>query len=54
MSAAEVLQVLELLEHSHVRVSVDGGWGVDALLGYQTRNHADLDLVLAADDATQR
>ena len=25
---------------------MDGGWGVDALVGYQTRAHADLDLVV--------
>lgn len=25
---------------------VDGGWGVDALLGYQSRPHADLDIVI--------
>jgi lincosamide nucleotidyltransferase A/C/D/E len=28
---------------------VDGGWGVDALLGRETRSHEDLDLVVALD-----
>jgi hypothetical protein len=28
----------------------DGGWGVDALVGRQTRPHQDLDLVIARDD----
>jgi lincosamide nucleotidyltransferase A/C/D/E len=28
---------------------VDGGWGVDALVGRQTRDHDDLDLVVASD-----
>jgi lincosamide nucleotidyltransferase A/C/D/E len=50
MTAEAVLQVLELLERGDVNVSVDGGWGVDALLGHQTRSHEDLDLLLAADD----
>jgi len=50
MTAEAVLQVLELLECGDVSVQVDGGWGVDALLGYQTRSHEDLDLLLAADD----
>lgn len=27
----------------------DGGWGVDALLGEQTRPHNDLDLVVSLD-----
>jgi lincosamide nucleotidyltransferase A/C/D/E len=30
---------------------VTGGWGVDALLGRQTRKHNDLDLVVDARDA---
>jgi lincosamide nucleotidyltransferase A/C/D/E len=31
-------------------VWLDGGWGVDALLGYRSRPHQDLDLVIARDD----
>jgi lincosamide nucleotidyltransferase A/C/D/E len=31
-------------------VWLDGGWGVDALLGEQTREHDDLDLVVARAD----
>jgi len=31
-------------------VRLDGGWGVDALLGEQTREHSDVDLVLARRD----
>lgn len=33
-----------------LEVRLDGGWGVDALLGEQTREHADVDLVLARRD----
>ena len=44
MTAADVLAVLEAL--AGLRVWVDGGWGVDALLGEQTRSHGDLDLAL--------
>jgi len=32
-------------------VWLDGGWGVDALLGRQTRVHQDLDIALRTDDA---
>jgi lincosamide nucleotidyltransferase A/C/D/E len=51
MDADSVLEVLDILEAASVRVWLDGGWGVDALLGEQTRSHADLDLILSADDA---
>ena len=44
MTADAVLEVIATLEEASVRVWLDGGWGVDALLGEQTRNHADLDL----------
>jgi lincosamide nucleotidyltransferase A/C/D/E len=44
---ADVLHVLDLLAVAGVGAHVDGGWGVDALLGEQTRPHADLDLAIA-------
>jgi lincosamide nucleotidyltransferase A/C/D/E len=46
MTAADVLDVLDLLEAAGVVAWVDGGWGVDALLGEQTRDHNDLDLAI--------
>lgn len=49
MLAQEVLAILDLLDTAAVPVWLDGGWGVDALLGRQTRDHDDLDLVVALD-----
>jgi lincosamide nucleotidyltransferase A/C/D/E len=48
MTAADVVEVLELLEGARIEAWVDGGWGVDALLGEQTREHDDLDLTVPA------
>jgi lincosamide nucleotidyltransferase A/C/D/E len=45
-AAEDVLRVLDLLAAAGVGAHVDGGWSVDALLGEQTRPHADLDLAL--------
>ena len=39
MTAADVVEVLEWLEAVGVRAWVDGGWGVDALVGEATRAH---------------
>ena len=50
MTAPHVLEVLRALDAAGVVVSVEGGWGVDALLGRQTREHNDLDLAVARDD----
>jgi lincosamide nucleotidyltransferase A/C/D/E len=47
---ADVLHVLDLLAGAGVDAWVDGGWAVDALLGEQTRPHADLDLAVARAD----
>jgi lincosamide nucleotidyltransferase A/C/D/E len=45
-----VLRLLDRLNGAGVRCWVDGGWGVDALLGQQTRGHSDLDLVVDDED----
>jgi lincosamide nucleotidyltransferase A/C/D/E len=46
VTADDVLWIVGLLERAGVRFWVDGGWGVDALLGRQTRDHDDLDIAL--------
>lgn len=51
MRGERVLELLAALEGAGVRAILDGGWGVDALLGRQTRPHDDLDLVVALEDA---
>lgn len=48
MGAAEAVELLHALGAEGVDVCVGGGWGVDALLGEQTREHSDLDLWLEA------
>ena len=45
MEADDVLDVLALLRRAGVQVWVGGGWGIDALVGEQTRDHRDLDLM---------
>lgn len=47
MSAADVLEIFDLLTSHGIEAWLDGGWGVDALLEEQTREHDDLDLVAA-------
>lgn len=46
MEAEDVIAMVTLLNKYHIEVIVDGGWGVDALLGRQTRSHADLDIAI--------
>jgi lincosamide nucleotidyltransferase A/C/D/E len=48
MSAEDVVRLLAVMDG--IDVWLDGGWGVDALLGEQTREHDDLDLVVARSD----
>jgi lincosamide nucleotidyltransferase A/C/D/E len=50
MTEADVLAVLETLDGAGIESWLDGGWGVDALLGEQTRPHEDVDLVLRVSD----
>lgn len=46
MEATDVLELLGALEQQGTYYWVDGGWGVDCLVGGQSRPHSDLDLVL--------
>ncbi len=50
MDARSAVKILERMESWGITVWVDGGWGIDALAGVQTRPHADLDLVVARPD----
>lgn len=45
-SGQDVVNVFQRLEKGGVPAWVDGGWGVDALLKKQTREHQDLDLMI--------
>jgi len=47
ISEARVVETLDALEHEGVETCCMGGWGVDALVGEQTRKHRDLDLIVA-------
>lgn len=51
--AADVLVVLDALDRASARGWLAGGWGVDALLGRQTRRHSDIDIVLAWEDGVE-
>jgi lincosamide nucleotidyltransferase A/C/D/E len=45
MDAQSLREVVDLLAEHGIEVWLDGGWGVDALLERETREHDDLDLV---------
>ena len=50
MDAQEVHRILDALDGAGVGHCVAGGWGVDALVGAQTRDHRDLDLLVDSRD----
>lgn len=50
MTAPDVVAILDRLDTAGIEPWLDGGWGVDALLGEQTRPHNDLDLVVRLED----
>jgi RimJ/RimL family protein N-acetyltransferase len=49
MLAQDVLDVLAALADRNTPIWIGGGWGIDALLGEQTREHADLDVACRAE-----
>lgn len=50
MTSQDLVELLQMLDGASIPLWLDGGWGVDALLGIQTRPHKDVDLVLHVGD----
>jgi lincosamide nucleotidyltransferase A/C/D/E len=50
MLATEVIDLYNKLATLGIQIWIDGGWGVDALLGKQTRPHKDLDIAMQEKD----
>jgi lincosamide nucleotidyltransferase A/C/D/E len=50
ITAQDVIEIVKLLNQNNIDVIIDGGWGVDALLGKQTRTHQDLDVAVMHKD----
>ena len=46
MTAVDAVEIFAFLTGHGIKIHVDGGWGVDALLGEQTRLHEDLDIAV--------
>lgn len=53
MTASDVVEIIQLFNQHQIDVYIDGGWGVDALLGEQTRPHADLDIAVQHKDVAR-
>lgn len=50
MTSEKVLDLYNRFKKNNIAVWIDGGWGVDALLGRQTREHSDLDIAVHRKD----
>lgn len=53
MALHDVVEIVQLFNQHGIEFYVDGGWGVDALLGEQTRPHTDLDIAIQHQDSMQ-
>ncbi|WP_018549567.1 nucleotidyltransferase domain-containing protein [Streptomyces sp. LaPpAH-108] len=52
MDITDLFDLLDILESADAPYWVAGGWGVDVLVGRQTRQHRDVDLALDARSET--
>ena len=50
MTSGDVVDFYKIVTQLGVDLWIDGGWGVDALLGEQTRPHKDLDIAIQQKD----
>lgn len=46
VSASDAKEIIQLARDAGIEVFLDGGWGIDALLGRETRSHNDIDLFI--------
>ena len=53
MEATDVISIYETCQKNDLIIWIDGGWGVDALLGYQSRPHKDLDIAIQEKDVSK-
>jgi lincosamide nucleotidyltransferase A/C/D/E len=53
VSEGEAIRIYELLLDHGIQAWLSGGWGIDALLGEQTRSHKDLDVIVLVDDVAR-
>jgi lincosamide nucleotidyltransferase A/C/D/E len=53
MTCEDVIEVLAVLDAGGIDYWIDGGWGIDALVGQQTRKHHDLDLGVSLDEISR-
>jgi lincosamide nucleotidyltransferase A/C/D/E len=51
--AEDVISICQCLLDNGIKVWLTGGWGIDALLGEQTRPHKDLDVIMLLDDVVR-
>jgi lincosamide nucleotidyltransferase A/C/D/E len=50
VTAEDVVEICKKLSANGIQVWLTGGWGIDALLGEQSRPHKDLDVIMLLDD----
>ncbi len=53
MTSVDVIDLYTRLENIGIKIWIDGGWAVDALLEKETRNHSDLDIAIQRKDIFQ-
>ena len=51
ISQNDAVDMLKKIAHIGIDVWIDGGWGVDALLGQHTRPHNDIDIFVQKKDS---
>jgi len=51
MNEKDVVDLLKKTKNIGIDVWIAGGWGVDALVGFQTRPHNDIDIFVQKKDA---
>lgn len=50
VTSEDVIEIHTLLSENNIEMWLTGGWGIDALLNKQTRQHKDIDIIILLKD----
>ena len=46
VNESDAIEIISLFQSKGIGIYLDGGWGIDALVGFESRAHNDIDIFI--------
>ena len=50
VNESDAIEIMSIFRSKGIQIYLDGGWGVDALIGFESRCHNDIDIFIEKQD----